>query len=447
MAKRVSSSVSKPYTQDQSLLTMPADFAEWPQYVTQLITEMVPETDLSGLSVQFPKMDKETRTAIGAAVLKINQETIRIPIIIVMGDMYPLDIAFVLEGSKPTAVPWHPVFVRIINSSRTYLTNKSAFDPIDFIMNTEHADGLHEFVKKAMDNDIRIKAGFYSDDNKKAFIDKFLDVQEVNMIKINEIKKASFLPNVMSSPAKISGGATILTTDGPRNTYTFDTVISPFGEYSPITVSDKKEGFSGDEFLGVMKENAVPPKSHPNGRGVFWGTYKDKIACSPIVKIEGKVASQFVVKDLLNRNFVVDIKNGSDVNITNDTMYIPGWHFAKINEYLKPQRQIKLASDGNHLRRKGSVYYINEKEIGVGKEAAVKYLKHFYSNSKELVKAASQYFDIVINDSEEGKVLNVSFDKDNQPISAVKLASMLPSPFSAAAVLGTVTPIPILRDN
>jgi hypothetical protein len=429
-----------PYKSVDRSITMPNEIASWPAFITNILTEQLGGNLPSSINVQFKKISEESLTAIGSAGISVNGAAVSFPVIIVAGKMYPLDVAVDGSGNR---FPWHPFFVSLIPSDQLSVISKKGCDLftnqraqtkfVRKIIKLLKPEGFREILKAGC-QDSRIIAGLIRN-NGKDVIDKMLERNSVKrVIQKTVINNSRIIPELNKEAGDVCGPAYVITSDGVKTAVGFNIIDS---SQSIVLTSDRHVLYS--QKLISEKCDAVKLASDaPSGHGIFYGVYKRKYYSTPPLTVVCKSGNDYHCMNNLGNSIIV--KCGSDIKRANNVYFIPdAWKFSNIRDSLQPGDHIKIAFDASKIEKRGLAYYIDGERMATGRSAAVEYISDFYKNAEEIIKFASEYGAVYINKMLQPRSIPIRCSPLIDDF--VKIASIVPNQYSAAAILDIGLPI------
>lgn len=431
---------SRPYKMLERNIELPKEPSAWPSAITNILSGQLSGITPTETNVQFKKIDEASLTAIGSASVVVDGRKINFPVIIVGGKMFPLDIA--MDDAK-NMFPWHPFFVSIINTDSLSVISKKGQGLhgseraqkrfIRKIINMKKPSGFKDVLKNAC-QDPAVLSGLVRNSGKEV-IAKMLGRGEIKSIRKSFVAKdAEIVPGVRLEPSAIHGPACIITTDGVKRATGFDVL----GEAGSLTLTDDGLLSYSQEIPNKRVNGVKMACDKPSGYGIFYGVQAKRYMSTPPLNVMGKSGGAVYCMDNIGNN--VTIKVAGEASKDGNTYYIGSkWKFAKINGVTQPSDRVKLAFDSATVSRNGMSYYLDGKKVGVGKEAATQALSTYYGNARDIIKAASKY-GIAYVPKVAGPVTK---EVRCKPLvnDFAKIASMVPSQYSAAALLDVALPI------
>jgi len=431
----------KPYKAEIRTIDLPKDTNAWHGAIANIVTETLGGITPSEMKVQFKKMQQESLSAVGSAGVVIEGKQINFPLIVVGGKMFPLDIAVDQDGNR---FPWHPFFISLIPSDSFEVVNKRAcglFSSerlqagfIKAIVKMPKPAGFKEALKEAM-SDSSTMVGLIKNGAKDVIL-KMLVRPEINKVtKSVTIKNASSVPNISPVPSKVYGPSCVATNKGIKRAIGFSIVGN---DKKNIVLSNDGCVCYNDELISSRINSFKMACDSPAGYGAFYGIHKRRYMSTEPMNVLGSGGGSYSCMD--NAGNSVRIKIGSELKKDGDTITIPSkWKFIKIKDVMSFSNDINYGENSVELRQNGMSYYLGGNKIAVGRDNAVAELSKIYSNAQDIIKSAAKHGSVLVPKIPKPQNKQVKFNPLVDDF--IKIASMVPNQYSAAAILDIGLPI------
>jgi len=436
------SMIVKPYRAQESQIELPKDTNMWAPVITNILMNQFQGMMPQGVSLTFKKLDQERLTAIGTASISINGVDVHFPIIVVGGKMFPLDIAIDAQGNR---FPWHPLFISLIPTDQLSTISKRGNDLfaskrlrrkfVHDIVYLKKPAGFKDVLKEACE-DPRIMAGLVRNRGKDA-MNKMLTRPEVRTVTRKYlIKNATIIPELSKLAGGLSGQTYVLTTDGVKRAVGFND-ISGRGRFAVTT-----DGYIiyEDRAIRSKAEGVKLASDNPAGYGVFYsGTGTNAKAVSPL-NVIATMPNGYSCMDNIGNMVLVKRSSGNEASVSGDTITIgKDWKFVAIKDVAQPADRPEYPSGFCRIEKLGMAYLHDGVKFAMGRQEAEQYLSRFYKNADGIIEKIAVAGAVYVDGMRRGEDIPVSCEPLNRDFA--KIASIVPSQYSAAALLDVALPI------